>query len=67
MSVSSVKNWRAKSPVWGKQTIQKSPTAAVRQLDLLPGIEPGLKTVSVFFTMVRQTLSRSSLRLWVFA
>jgi len=43
MSVSSVKNWRDKSPVWGKQTIQKTPTAAVRQLDLLPGIEPGLK------------------------
>jgi len=44
MSVSSVKNWRDESPVWGKQTIQKTPTAAVRQLDLLPGIEPGLKT-----------------------
>src|SRR6516164_1340834 len=41
MSVSSVKNWRDESPVWGKQTIQKTPTAAVRQLDLLPGIEPG--------------------------
>jgi len=49
MSVSSVKNWRDESPVWGKQTIQKTPTAAVRQLDLLPGIEPGLKTGMVQF------------------
>jgi hypothetical protein len=29
-------------PVWGKQTIQKSPAGAISGLDLLPGFEPGL-------------------------
>jgi hypothetical protein len=30
-------------PVWGKQTIQKTPTEASRNLGLLPEIEPGPK------------------------
>jgi hypothetical protein len=28
-------------PVWGKQTIEKSPAGAISGLDLLPGFEPG--------------------------
>src|SRR5713226_8395697 len=36
-------------PVWGKQTFQKRPAGAISGLHLLPGFEPGLKTMSGFF------------------